>query len=318
MHMADIALDEPQDGPSGDAAGTLPRTAALLVNARSRKGRKLFKEACRLIEEAGIDLRIAQAVRDPSTMPDRVKAAVDAGMPIVIVGGGDGSISCSVDHVVGSDTIFAVLPLGTANSFARTLGIPLDLAGAVDVIAGGRSKRIDLGMIDGDYFANCATLGIAPQIAETVPHGLKAWLGRPGYLLWAARQLFKFKAFRLTVETGSTIEAMDAVEVRIANGPYHGGVELVDEAAVDSGRIVVQVVLGETRGHLIWSWLLSVLRHRERKTTTRDFEGREIRLSTPRPMPISIDGEVLARTPVTARIARQAIRVAVPRPVRAG
>jgi YegS/Rv2252/BmrU family lipid kinase len=318
MHMADIALEDPQEDPPAGTAGALPRTAALLVNARSRKGRALFHEACRLLRDAGMDLPIAHAVRDPATMPDRVKEAVEAGMPMVIVGGGDGSISCSVDHVVGSDTVFAVLPLGTANSFARTLGIPLELAGAVDVIAHGRAKRIDLGMIDEDYFANCATLGIAPQIAETVPHGLKAWLGRPGYLLWAVRQLWNFKAFRLTVDIGSKSETMDAVEVRIANGPYHGGVELVDEAAVDSGRIVVQVVTGETRGHLIWSWLLSVLRHRERKTTTREFEGESIRLSTPAPLPISIDGEVLARTPVTARIARKAIRVAAPRPVRAG
>ena len=296
----------------------LPRTAALYVNAKSRKGRHLFRDACRLLEKAGVDLTIAKAIRDPSTMPDCVREAVEARVPMVIIGGGDGSISCSVDHVVGTDTIFAILPLGTANSFARTLGIPLDLAGAVEVIANGQAKRIDLGMIDDDYFANCATLGIAPQIAETVPHGLKAWLGRPGYLLWAARQFWKFKPFRLTVDTGSAKETMDAVEVRIANGPYHGGVELVDEAAVDSGRIVVQVVTGETRGHLIWSWLLSVLRHRERKKTTREFEGQAIRLSTDRPMPISIDGEVLAETPVTARIARSAIRVAAPQPAPAG
>lgn len=306
-----LALCQPVSDP-------LPRTAALFVNAKSRKGHHLFKDACQLLKEAGIELTIAKAIRKPSTMPDCVKHAVAAGAPMVIVGGGDGSISCSVDHVVGSDTIFAILPLGTANSFARTLGIPLDLPGAVDVIANGRPKRIDLGMIDDDYFANCATLGIAPQIAQTVPHGLKAWLGRPGYLLWAARQLWKFKAFRLTVDTGSKTETMDAVEVRIANGPYHGGVELVDEAAVDSGRIVVQVVTGETRGHLIWSWLLSVLRHRERKKTTIEFEGRAIRLSTETPMPISIDGEVLAETPVTARVARRAIRVAAPGPSRAG
>jgi YegS/Rv2252/BmrU family lipid kinase len=296
----------------------LPRRAALVVNAKSRKGRTSFENACRLLDQAGIELILAKAIRKPAALPDCVKAAVAAGAPMVIVGGGDGSISCSVDHIVGTDTVFAILPLGTANSFARTLGIPLDLPGAVDVIAKGEAKRIDLGMIDDDYFANCATLGIAPQIAETVPHGLKAWLGRPGYLLWAVHQLWKFKAFHLTVNTGSTIETMDAVEVRIANGPYHGGVELVDEAAVDSGRIVVQVVTGETRGHLIWSWLLSVLRHRDRKRTTREFEGQAIQLSTDRPMPISIDGEVLAKTPVTARIARRAIRVAAPRPVPGG
>jgi YegS/Rv2252/BmrU family lipid kinase len=291
----------------------LPRSAALFVNAKSRKGRHLFREACRLLREAGIELSSAEAIRNPATLPDHVKRAVEDGAPMVIVGGGDGSISCSVDHIVGSNTIFAVLPLGTANSFARTLGIPLDLPGAVAVIASGRRRRIDLGMIDGDYFANCATIGIAPQIAETVPHGLKAWLGRPGYLLWAARQLVRFRAFRLTVGEGEAAETLDAVEVRIANGPFHGGVELVDEAAVDSGSIVVQVVTGETRRHLVKSWALSVLHHSARERTTREFSGQAIRIVTDPPLPISIDGEVLAKTPVTARIARRAILVAAPR-----
>jgi YegS/Rv2252/BmrU family lipid kinase len=290
----------------------LPRTATLIVNAKSRKGRALFRQACAKLRAAGITLESAHAVRKPALLPGHVKDAVASGVAMVIVGGGDGSISCAVDHIVGRDIVFAVLPMGTANSFARTLGIPLDLDGAVAVIAQGQARRIDLGMIDGDYFANCATIGIAPQIAETVPHGLKAWLGRPGYLLWAARQLAAFHAFRLTIGEGATAETLDAVEVRIANGPYHGGVELVDEARVDSGRIVVQVVIGEMRRSLVGNWIASVLRLKARARTVRTFEGQAIRLATDPPLPISIDGEVLARTPVTARIARRAILVAAP------
>ena len=64
--------------------------------------------------------------------------------PMVIVGGGDGSLSKSIDDFVGADTIFALLPLGTANSFARTLGIPLDVEGAIEVILAGQPHRIDL------------------------------------------------------------------------------------------------------------------------------------------------------------------------------
>jgi YegS/Rv2252/BmrU family lipid kinase len=237
---------------------------------------------------------------------------VKDGAPMVIVGGGDGSLSSSVDYLVPSDTVFALLPFGTANSFARTLGIPLDLEGAVDVIANGRRRRIDLGMIDKDYYANCATIGIAPQIAAGVPHGLKKALGRPGYLAWAAYELTRFRPFRLTVGEGPTAETVDALEVRIANGGYHGGSEVVESAEVDSGEIVVQVVLGRGRGQLVWSWLSTVLRLRGRDATMREFHGRELRLSTDRPMPVSIDGEVLAHTPVTARIAPAVIEVAVP------
>ena len=217
-------------------------------------------------------------------------------------------MSSAVDELVGRDTVFALLPLGTANSFARTLGLPLDLPDAVAAIATGRARRIDLGMIDDDYFANCATIGIAPQIAETVPHGLKSWLGRPGYLLWAARQLLRYKPFRVRIDG----EALEVVELRIANGRYHGGVDLIEEARVDSGRIVVQAVLGGSRRDLVWSWIASTLRLPARQALTRAFTGAAIRIETDRPMPISIDGEVMAHTPVTARVARDAIRVAVP------
>src|SRR3546814_3371184 len=105
---------------------------------------------------------------------------------MVIVGGGDGSISGAVDSFIGCDCVFALLPLGTANSFARTLGIPVDLDGAIDVIATGRRARIDLGAIDGDYFANVAAIGMPSLIGSTIPNGLKRVLGRAGYVIWAA------------------------------------------------------------------------------------------------------------------------------------
>ncbi|HEX7873147.1 MAG TPA: diacylglycerol kinase family protein, partial [Sphingobium sp.] len=164
---------------------SLPREAALIVNCHSRKGDDLFAQAKDKLEQAGVTLVAAHAVKDPTQMDDRVRAAIREGAPMVIVGGGDGSLSGTVDELVGKDSVFAVLPLGTANSSARTLGIPLDLDGAVGVIATGRRRRIDLGMIDGDYFVNAASLGLSPMIGETVPHKLKRYLGRVGYLLWA-------------------------------------------------------------------------------------------------------------------------------------
>ncbi|MGJ3626621.1 diacylglycerol/lipid kinase family protein [Sphingomonas sp. MMS24-JH45] len=58
--------------------------------------------------------------------------------------------------------MLGVLPLGTANSFCRTLGIPMDIDGAFEVLRTGAPRRIDLGRIDGDYFANCAAIGAQP------------------------------------------------------------------------------------------------------------------------------------------------------------
>lgn len=291
----------------------LPRQAVLIVNAMSRKGRDLFEEAKAKLAAAGVDLIAAHGLKDPRKLVPTVREALAAGAPMVIVGGGDGSLSMSVDEFVGKDAVFALLPLGTANSFARTMNIPLDLDGAIAVIAGGERRRIDLGMIDGDYFANCAAIGLSPMIAETVPHGLKRVGGRAGYLGWAAWKFLGFRPFRVTIGEGDTAETIDAVELRIANGGYHGGTELVESAEPDSGEIVVQAVIGNAKHRLVTSWAASLMKLRWRKQTLREFRGTALRITTDPPLPISIDGEVLAHTPVTARVARSVIEVAAPR-----
>ncbi|RYY11453.1 MAG: diacylglycerol kinase, partial [Alphaproteobacteria bacterium] len=208
--------------------------------------------------------------------------------------------------------LLGVLPLGTANSFARTLGIPLTVEGAVEVLRAGQPRRIDLGMIDGDYFANCAAMGISPQIAETVPHGLKKVLGMVGYLGWATYQFARFRPFTLIVDDGTKKRKMRVVEVRISNGPYHGGTWLVDEASVDSGEIVVQAVRGHYKRKLAYNWAASFFGMKERHQDTISFSGTKLTIETVPPLPISIDGEVLAKTPITARIAAGVIEVMAP------
>lgn len=294
------------------ASKPLPKQAVLIVNARSRKGRALFRRSAVLLREAGIELIATHAIRDPRKLTPTVKEAVRRGAPMVIVGGGDGSLSCAVEELADRDCLFALLPLGTANSFARSLGIPLDLEGAVETIATGRRRRVDLGVIDGDHYANGAAIGLAPLVAATVPHGLKRWLGRPGYLFWGIWSLVRFKPFRLTVEVDGKRHEMSALEVRIANGSYHGGVEVVDDAEVDSGEIIVQAVTGRAMHRLIRNWVAVLLGRESKNETVVDFHGRKLRLVTDPPLPISIDGEVLGRTPALVEVARGAIEVVVP------
>jgi YegS/Rv2252/BmrU family lipid kinase len=289
-----------------------PREAVLIVNAHSRKGQDLFREARERLEAAGVRLIAAHAVRDPRKLRTTVRDAVEGGAPMVIVGGGDGTLSSTVDEIVGKDCAFAVLPLGTANSFARSLGIPLDLEGAVRTIAEGELRRIDLGVIDGDYYANCAALGLSPMIGDTVPHKLKRYLGRIGYLGWAFWCLARFRPFRLTIDDGTKQETLWATEVRIANGPFHGGVELIGEAEVDSGHIVVQAVTGRSRMKLLGNWAAGLMHLSVQEAATQEYRGTRLRIETHPRLPISIDGEVLGRTPATVEVARGAIEVVVP------
>jgi diacylglycerol kinase family enzyme len=292
---------------------TLPKQAILVVNAMSRKGADVFEEVSAKLEMSGVELIEAHAVTEPEKMDGVVIDAI-ARAPMVILGGGDGSLSSNVDHFVGQDTVFAVLPLGTANSFARTLGLPLDVDGAIDVIANGQRKTIDLGIIDGDYFANAAALGLSPLIADTVPHKLKKYLGMVGYLIWAARVAFKFRPFRLrvTLDDGSLVKSW-ATEARIFNGTHHGGVELTETQSLDSGDIVIQAVTGKSLWGLAWSWFATLFKIRRRELTTTEWRGKKLRLEARPSQKISIVGEIAARTPVTVEVARGAIEVAAPR-----
>ena len=284
----------------------------LIVNAHSRKGEDLFEQAREKLVQAGIELIAAHAVKDPSLLDYTVRQAVRDGAPMVIVGGGDGSLSCAVDDLVDRDCVFAVLPLGTANSFARTIGLPLDLDGAVEAIAQGRRRRIDLGKIDGDYFVNAAAMGLSPMIGDTVPHKLKRYLGRLGYFVWAIWCFFRFRPFRLIVDDGETVRRLWATEVRIFNGRFHGGVELTETTDVDSGDIVIQAVTGRSLWRLARDWYAKFFKLSSRDSTTEEFRGRRLVLDTRPRQLISIDGEILARTPAIVEVAERAIEVVVP------
>ncbi|MEO6360995.1 MAG: diacylglycerol kinase family protein [Sphingomicrobium sp.] len=291
----------------------LPKQAVVVVNALSRRGQEALETVCTQLSAAGVEVIASHAIDDPDEMRPIVQQAIVDKAPMIVVGGGDGSLSSTIDDFLGSETVFAVLPLGTANSFARTLGVPLDIEGAVQVIATGIKRKIDLGAIDGDYFANAAAMGLSPLIAETVPHNLKRYLGMFGYLLWAVRVAFKFRPFRLHVDDGTTKHKVWATEARIANGSHHGGIELVENAELDSGEIIVQAVTGRSLFGLAWSWFATLFKLRSREQTVAEFKGRKLQIATRPRQKISIDGELSARTPVTVTVARAAVWVAAPR-----
>lgn len=294
-------------------ARPLPKQAILIVNAMSRSGADMFETVRDKLIAAGIELIDACAVDAPEQMEPAIRNAI-ARAPMVIVGGGDGSLSSNVDFFVGHDTVFAFVPLGTANSFAGTLGIPKDIDSAVDVIVNGRRKWIDLGKIDDDYFVNAAAIGLSPMIAQTVPHKLKRYLGIVGYMIWASWCAVRFRPFKIIIEmeNGEKVKFW-ATEARIANGTHHGGFELIENQEVDSGEIVIQAVTGRSVWGLAWSWFATILKLRARHGTTREFRGTNIMLDTRPHLKISIDGEVAAKTPVTVSVARHVIEVAAPR-----
>lgn len=289
------------------------RRAVLVVNTHARKGQAKFEQAKALLEQRGIILDASFAVRDPDRLPEIVENAIHRGHRWVIVGGGDGTISSVIDSFAHRDVVFGLLPLGTANSFARTLSIPVDVEGAVEVLVNGKVVDVDLGKIDDDYFANGAALGLSAAIAQAKPRFLKRWLGPAAYLLVATKALLRHQPFTCTLTLDGRVQTCEALEVRIANGTYHGGMKVAEEASVENHQIVLYVIKGTSRLQLARVWM-DIARGRPLAPEDVDIiHTCNVRIETDPPQPVSVDGEVTTDTPVTASVARQSLHLLVPR-----
>ena len=298
-----------------DAALRRERRAVLVVNTRSRRGRDLYARAKQLLTRNGLHLEAAYPVRDPVRLPEIVQGAVAQGHRLIVVGGGDGTISSVVDYFAYRDAVLGILPLGTANSFARALGIPLDLAGAAAILTGdGKVADVDLGRINDDYFANTAAIGLPASVGRSMPHTLKRYLGKLGYLAVGAALFARHKPFRAVLTEGRKEIAHidDALDILIANGPYQGGVRVADEAHPESHDLVIRIVKGGRKTNLLKTWARPALNNRA-ADFTETVRASDLVIETEPPHYVSIDGEVATRTPVRVSVARQALLLMAPR-----
>ena len=114
------------------------RRVAVVVNKHSRRGRRRFPDVIRLLHSQGFEPVQIHGVTNPRMLRETLEHALGAEPDLLVVGGGDGTLSTAVKHVAQRDVALGVLPLGTTNNFARSLGLPLDLAGAIGVFSRGK------------------------------------------------------------------------------------------------------------------------------------------------------------------------------------
>jgi YegS/Rv2252/BmrU family lipid kinase len=286
------------------------RRAVLVVNPGSRSGDDLVSGAAALLEARGLTLAALHVVDGD------LDAAVDAALAddpdLLVLASGDGTLSRVVGRLAHRDTVLGVLPTGTTNNFARTLGIPVTLEGALDVLADGTVAEVDLGTMDGQHFANVAALGISVSIAQSVPDGLKRVLGRGAYALEGIRCLFRHRHMEVTVETDQGDFAYGTHEVIVANGRFHAGTLIAPDVSADDHHLVVFHLGDRRRAALLRSLVLFAL-HRPRTLREGNFvRVQRARITTTVPQDLEVDGEVRGRTPVTFGVDRDALKVLVP------
>ncbi len=301
----------------------LERTA-LFVNGASRTGAKAYPAAREALLARGLNLLRCEAVKNPDRLPDAVRRAVADGCRLIVIGGGDGTVGGVAGVLAGLPPdvrpVLGVLPLGTANDFARTLEIPKSLDAAANVLAFGKIVDIDLGRANDQPYVNVASLGLSVGSSKALKPGLKRVLGPVAYPVSTVVAYGRHQPFSVRLEFPDgdhpSQDLTDLLQVSIGNGRYYGGGQkIAPNAEIDDHTLDIYLIkTGRIRDHLSWGRLLrdgTIVEHDD----VQHLTTRALRLLSDSEQPVNLDGEIATSTPVDFRVDQNAFEVVVPQHV---
>ena len=236
---------------------------------------------------------------------------------LLVAGGGDGTLSSVADAVRGTETALGVLPLGTFNHFAKDLGIPLELAEAVKVIAQGERTRVDVGELNGACFINNASLGIYPVIVRRREFQQRT-LGRRKFsaMIWAIWSVLRRSPFmRLRVELDGESRVWRAPFIFIGNNVYNmQGFDIGTRERIDCGKLSLYSTPRGSRRGLVKLALHALFGRLEQSKDFVSAEAREVRVESRHArMRVAADGELrLLQTPLEFRVVPRSLIVMTP------
>jgi YegS/Rv2252/BmrU family lipid kinase len=279
------------------------------------RGEKEAEEIRNALAAAGVTARVE--LLDGGGIVERAKDAVDQGEDLLIVGGGDGSVSAAAGILAGTKTRLGILPLGTLNHFARDLGIPLDLAEAAKLIGQGKARPVDVAEVNGRVFVNNSAIGLYPLMVIDRDLQQKR-LGRSkrlAMLVASARTLARFNHYRLTLTANDEKARIDTPLLFVGNNDYRIDLRAPGRRdSLEDGRLSVFVMRKKTRRGLIAATLRALLGRARHDDMVRLEDVQRLQVASRRShLIISVDGEVETMTgPLDYRVRNGALKVIVP------
>ncbi|NEM92537.1 diacylglycerol/lipid kinase family protein [Galbitalea soli] len=317
------------------------RVAAIIVNP-VKVDRKALHAAVRRAERAAgwsSSIWFETSVEDPGS--GAARTALDRGVDVVVVAGGDGTLRAVAQELRGSAVPLALVPAGTGNLLARNLGLPLDnLALALRTAFAGSDRLIDVGVVEAERvdgtrdthaFLVMAGLGLDAQMAANTNELLKARVGWLAYVDPIMRALRDNNSVRVRYQVdGRATRTATVNTVLIGNcGTLTAGITLLPDAAIDDG--VLDIVAFRPKGLFGWAqiwvkifWENGVLRHSTvgRKIISmsrevralRYLKGTEVVMRLEHPEEFELDGDAFGEAiALKAHVEHLALRVRVPR-----
>lgn len=288
------------------------RRVAVIVNPSAGGGRaeRILAEATAALERRGMLARV-ERTSDLEHAAELARVAAAEG-EVAAALGGDGLVGTVAGALSGTEGVLGILPGGRGNDFARVLGIPSEPVAAVEVLANGTERDLDLGEADGRPFCCIASCGFDSE-ANRIANEARVIRGNLVYLYAALRALAGWRPATFTVEIDGERETFTGYNVAVANSKaYGGGMFVAPDAELDDG--VLDVIALTKVGKL--RFLMSfpdVFRGRHtRRPEVLCRRGREVSISADRPFTVYADGDPIGELPLVVRARPAAVRAVVP------
>ncbi len=285
--------------------------ALLIVNRRAREGRIELDEGLSILRQTGIVLEevFFEEDLDIAGLIENFAPPLD----LVIIGGGDGTLNSAAEALVARGVPLGILPLGTGNDLARTLGIPADARQACRIIAEGRRRAIDLGRVNGHFFFNVASIGLSTEASRRITPETKRRWGPLGYSLSVLRALRAGRSFNAEIRCDGQLHRHRSIQISVGNGRhYGGGLTVTEDAAIDDGLLHLYSLEPQS----LWRLVRLAPALRKGEIAGREkillLSGRSIEVHTLEALPIDTDGELTSRTPARFDVVPEALAVFVP------
>jgi YegS/Rv2252/BmrU family lipid kinase len=294
-----------------EKSGQNPPRLLVVVNLGASRAERMVGNALAYLAVHGFDLDVRRS-GSRTALADVIRSCADD-VDAIVVAGGDGTVNAAIPALIEAGKPVGILPFGTANDLALTLGIPSDPLAAAAIIAAGHLRRIDVGKVNDAYFLNVASVGLAVNIAERQDAELKRQWGIFSYVVAAVDTLSGAERFPARITCGDRSERVLAYQIAVGNGiHYGGGLTISPEASIDDGVFDVYAIETTSVANLI----ALAPKLRDGTLVERDdvafFRGPTVRIETETPMPVNTDGEVTTETPADFAVMPGALEVFAP------
>ncbi|MEW5859923.1 MAG: YegS/Rv2252/BmrU family lipid kinase [Cyanobacteriota bacterium] len=295
------------------------RSACLIYNPVAGQGdSETDLQRIRELLEPEIDLDIRLTTKEVDA-DQLARTVVKEGASTLIVSGGDGTLSAAASALVRTCIPLGVIPRGTANAFARALGIPVTLEAACQTILNGCTRVVDAARCNGKPMMLLAGMGLGAKMVEDAERSAKNRFGTLAYILGGVKQLWQMEFFEVRIETEDKVVTVKAAAVTVANAAPPTSILAQGPAGVivDDGMLDITIVAPANAVAAIRAGFHLLKTARRGIAVERSDIGylrsRFVKVTTEPPQKVALDGELIGTTPVEIECIPESLTILVPK-----